>query len=62
VAFLGEIPIDVRIRVHADSGMPIVLAEPDSPSARAYREIVERLAAQISIENYKTTPLRTLEV
>jgi ATP-binding protein involved in chromosome partitioning len=62
VPFLGEIPIDVRIRRHADTGTPIVLADPDSPAAQAYRAIAERLAAQISIVNYQMAPLRIEEV
>ncbi len=62
VPFLGEIPLDANIRRHADTGTPIVLAEPDSPSGRAYQEIVERLAAQVSIQNYRTTPLQIVEV
>lgn len=52
IPFLGEIPIDTRIRVKADSGMPIVIAEPDSQPAKAYRAIAEQLAAQTSIRNY----------
>ncbi|MCS6816130.1 MAG: Mrp/NBP35 family ATP-binding protein [Blastocatellia bacterium] len=62
VPFLGEIPIDVRIRQQADTGMPIVLADPESPAAHAYRAIAEQLAAQISIVNYQMTPLRIEEV
>jgi ATP-binding protein involved in chromosome partitioning len=62
IPFLGEIPLDVKIRVHADQGTPIVLAEPDSPSGRAYREIVQRLAAQISIQNYRAAPLQIVEI
>jgi len=61
IPFLGEIPIDTQIRIRADAGTPIVAAEPGSPSAKAYREILERLAAQISLENYRgekdSTPL-----
>ena len=62
VPFLGEIPIDVRIRRQADTGTPIVLADPESPAAQAYRAIAERLAAQISIVNYQMTPLRIEDV
>jgi ATP-binding protein involved in chromosome partitioning len=62
VPFLGEIPIDTCIRRQADTGVPIVLADPSSPAATAYREIAERLAAQISIVNYRIAPLRIEEV
>jgi ATP-binding protein involved in chromosome partitioning len=39
VPFLGEIPLDAMIRERADSGMPIVIADPDGPQAEAYRAI-----------------------
>ncbi len=39
VPFLGEIPLDLQIRLTSDSGKPIVVSEPDGPHARAYREI-----------------------
>ena len=37
--FLGEVPLDLRIRLTSDSGKPIVVAEPESPQAEAYRKI-----------------------
>mgnify|MGYP004653677411 FL=1 len=43
VPFLGEIPLHMDIRAHADAGSPIVVAEPNSPYAKAYADI----AAQI---------------
>ena len=41
VPFLGEIPLDPLIRERADSGMPIVITEPDGPQAQAYGKIAE---------------------
>jgi ATP-binding protein involved in chromosome partitioning len=49
--FLGEIPLSTSIRMHSDQGKPIVLAEPDSEQAKAFIQIAENLAAQISIQN-----------
>ncbi len=49
--FLGEIPLSTSIRTHSDQGKPVVLAEPDSEQAKAFVEIAENLAAQISIQN-----------
>ena len=43
VPFLGEIPLDPAIRERADSGMPIVVAEPDGPQALAYRDIASAM-------------------
>ena len=42
VPFLGEVPLVMAIRETSDAGTPIVVADPDSPSAAAYREIAAR--------------------
>jgi len=41
--FLGEIPLDINIRQNADAGTPIVAAAPDSPYAKAYEEIAQKI-------------------
>jgi len=41
--FLGEIPLEIEIRVTADGGNPIVVSSPDSPHAAAYMGIAEKL-------------------
>jgi ATP-binding protein involved in chromosome partitioning len=41
--FLGEIPLELKIRLTSDAGTPIVAAEPDSPQAQAYMTIAERV-------------------
>jgi ATP-binding protein involved in chromosome partitioning len=46
--FLGRLPLDLAIREQADSGRPTVVADPDSPNARAYRDIALRAAAQLA--------------
>jgi len=43
VDFLGEIPLDGDIRATSDAGMPIVLAQPQSPHTAAYRGIARRV-------------------
>lgn len=48
VPFLGEIPLDARIRSCADAGTPIVDAIPDSPASRALNEVADRLLAELS--------------
>jgi ATP-binding protein involved in chromosome partitioning len=48
VDFLGEIPLDMVIRETSDSGQPIVISQPDSPHAKAYREMGKRVWAKIS--------------
>lgn len=48
IPFLGRIPIDPAIRVGGDIGMPIVAAQPGSPTTQAFKEIAAKLAATIS--------------
>jgi ATP-binding protein involved in chromosome partitioning len=45
VHFLGEIPLDMAIRVTSDSGTPIVIDQPDGPHAAAYRAVAENVIA-----------------
>ncbi len=45
--FLGEIPIDPRVALAGDAGMPIVAAEPDAPSARALLAVAEAVAKAV---------------
>ncbi|QJR82261.1 iron-sulfur cluster carrier protein ApbC [Alteromonas pelagimontana] len=46
---LGAMPLDMQIREHADSGAPLVSAEPDSPLAEAYREAARALSMTMSL-------------
>ena len=46
VPLLGQVPIDVRLREGGDSGVPLVLGEPDSPAALALRKIADELGAR----------------
>jgi len=41
--FLGEVPLDLSIREAADGGTPIVVSKPDSPQAKAFRDIARKL-------------------
>lgn len=41
--FLGEIPLDLKVRLAGDGGTPVVAAHPDSPEARAFESIARRL-------------------
>jgi ATP-binding protein involved in chromosome partitioning len=49
VDFLGTIPLDAKVRVGGDSGEPIVVADPDSPAAKAFEEIAPAIAARVSV-------------
>lgn len=48
VDFLGEVPLDISIRTHADSGNPIVEAEPDGPHAQGYVRIATAIWEKLS--------------
>jgi ATP-binding protein involved in chromosome partitioning len=50
VPLLGEIPIDPLVREGGDTGQPIVLAAPESPTAQAFRDAARRAAGRLSIE------------
>jgi ATP-binding protein involved in chromosome partitioning len=47
VPFLGEVPLEMKIRETSDSGSPIVASEPDSPHAAAYRSIAANVREQL---------------
>ncbi|WHZ21517.1 MAG: Scaffold protein for [4Fe-4S] cluster assembly ApbC, MRP-like [Nitrospira sp.] len=47
IPFLGRVPIDPAIRAGGDTGNPIVIAKPDSPQAKAFREIADKLATAL---------------
>ncbi|MDX2033341.1 MAG: Mrp/NBP35 family ATP-binding protein [Blastocatellia bacterium] len=60
VPFLGGIPIAISIREGGDLGIPIVIGQPDSPQARAFRSVAQNVAAQVSINAIKAN--KTLPV
>jgi ATP-binding protein involved in chromosome partitioning len=53
IPFLGEVPIDTRVRSGGDEGMPIVSAAPDAPAAQAFMAVARQVAAQVSIQNLR---------
>jgi ATP-binding protein involved in chromosome partitioning len=59
IPFLGSVPIYQPIREGSDTGVPLILSEPESPAARAFMTVAERAAAQVSIASYSrpTIPL-----
>ena len=47
--FLGDIPLNSGIMAGSDLGKPIMITDPDSPSAAAFRKSAKNIAAQCSI-------------
>lgn len=43
--FLGEIPLDLDIRIGSDGGVPIVVSKPDSPQSRSFQRIADDIIA-----------------
>ncbi len=52
VDFLGEIPLESRIREQSDLGAPVVAAFPNSPEANIFKDFAFRVAGMISIVAY----------
>ncbi len=48
VPMLGALPLDIRIRERGDAGVPVVIAEPDSTVAQAYRDAANQLLAALA--------------
>uniref|UniRef100_A0A1D1ZHB2 Nucleotide-binding protein-like n=2 Tax=Anthurium amnicola TaxID=1678845 RepID=A0A1D1ZHB2_9ARAE len=46
--FLGEIPLEVDIRISSDEGRPIVMSAPSSESSKAYNEIAGKVVSRLA--------------
>jgi len=51
--FLGAIPLNSGIMEGSDLGKPVMITQPDSPSAKAFTVAAKNIAAQCSIQYYK---------
>ncbi len=51
VPFLGEVPLDIKIREGGDQGEPMVAQKADSPVQESFRQIAAQVAAQINERN-----------
>jgi ATP-binding protein involved in chromosome partitioning len=47
-AFLGAIPLDPKIVLGGDAGVPIAVAEPQGPHAEAFRHVAEAVVAEVA--------------
>lgn len=43
IQFLGKVPIESSVVKSGDKGIPIVLDQPDSPSGKAFRSIIDKV-------------------
>jgi len=61
VPFLGEIPIDMAIRVGGDTGAPIVIADPASPQTASFMAIAKKLVEEIDLKNSEKATLKIIQ-
>ena len=47
VDFLGEIPLDLDIRINSDGGRPVVVSNPTGPQAKCYLDIADAVIAKL---------------
>ncbi len=49
--YLGALPLDMQIRLQADSGHPTVVADPDGEVAAIYKAVARQVAVSIAAKN-----------
>jgi len=47
VELIGSIPMDPRVALESDKGVPFIYSNPDSPAAIAFKGVVERIEGQV---------------
>ncbi|HZN93126.1 MAG TPA: P-loop NTPase, partial [Myxococcales bacterium] len=53
ISFLGEIPLEPKVRVGGDRGVPVVVGNPESAEAKAFMEMARNIAGRVSQENMR---------
>jgi ATP-binding protein involved in chromosome partitioning len=61
IPFLGEIPLDLKVRVSGDSGVPVVAGAKDSVEAKAFMEMARNVAGRVSTQSMKSIPLPVVQ-
>ncbi|MGL4404152.1 MAG: P-loop NTPase [Notoacmeibacter sp.] len=61
VPFLGEIPLDMKIRENSDNGAPLAASMPSSPHSQAYRQIAQQILTQLNAGMRKAGPTISFE-
>ena len=49
--YLGALPLDIKIRLQADSGQPTVVSDPDGDVAAIYKAVARQVAVSIAAKN-----------
>ena len=50
IVLLGQLPLDIHIREHADGGMPIIIDMPDGPLTQGYLETARALSVSLAMD------------
>jgi ATP-binding protein involved in chromosome partitioning len=50
VPLLGRVPLTMPLREHADSGLPLVIEDPEDPASQAIRQVARGLIAMAPLE------------
>ncbi|GAA6185894.1 MULTISPECIES: iron-sulfur cluster carrier protein ApbC [Alteromonadaceae] len=45
---LGQLPLDIQIREHADNGLPLILEQPNGDLAQAYLHAAKKMSQQLA--------------
>lgn len=64
VPFIGRIPLDAEVRKGGDLGRPVVISQPNSPTAQAFRKFARDVAARVSViqlQDSDAIPLNIIE-
>ncbi len=48
VPLLGQIPLEIETRKGGDTGLPVVVGQPDSAQAQAFRQLAEAVTARVA--------------
>jgi ATP-binding protein involved in chromosome partitioning len=59
--FLGEVPLDIDVRVRSDMGEPIVAAHPEGPHAAIFSSIADAVWSQIDAGTRRKSPRIVIE-
>ncbi|WP_026782461.1 iron-sulfur cluster carrier protein ApbC [Pleomorphomonas koreensis] len=61
VPFLGEVPLEMRIRETSDAGLPVVATEPAGPHAESYLAIAGRVLDALAGKPQRAAPRIVIE-
>jgi len=49
IDFLGEVPLDIKVRQSSDSGKPIVFSDFESTQSMAFVKIADKLSSKLNL-------------